>query len=114
MARRPAGMTFEFAGLRFGWDPDKDAVNVAKHDVDFATAARAFSEPMVRRPDDRRDYGEKRWIALAVIDGIVIVIVYTVRSKRIRIISARKANRNEKKTYEQAIEKHYRRQNSEG
>ena len=114
MARRPPRTTFEYAGLRFEWDPGKDAVSVAKHDVDFATAARAFSEPMVRRPDDRHDYGERRWIALAVIDGIVIVIVYTVRSGRIRIISARKANRNEKKTYEQAIEKHRRRQIPEG
>lgn len=58
---------------------------------------------MLRRPDDRSDYGEKRWIALAVIDGIVIVIVYTVRSGRIRIISARKANGNERKAYEEAI-----------
>ena len=114
MTRRPAGRSFELAGVRFEWDPGKGAANVAKHDIDFATAARAFSEPMLRRPDDRRDYGEERWIALAMIDGIVIVIVYTVRSERIRIISARKANRNEKKTYEQAIEKHRRRQIPEG
>ena len=114
MARRRSATTFEYAGLRFEWDPGKDAANVAKHDVDFATAARAFSAPMLRRPDDRRDYGEKRWIALAVIDGIVIVIVYTVRSERIRVISARKASRNEKTIYEQAIEKHRRRQVREG
>lgn len=86
----------------FAWDPDKDVANRAKHGLGFETAARAFAEPMLRRRDDRRDYGEERWIALGRIEDVTIVVVYTMRGDAVRIISARKANRHEKKIYDDA------------
>lgn len=93
----------ETIALRFEWDPEKNRANVAKHDLGFANASGAFSGPMLSRIDDRRDHGEERWIGLGKIEDVVVAIAYTVRSDKVRIISARKANRNEAKTYEQAF-----------
>ena len=55
----------------------------------------------VRKPETRRDYGEDRWIALARVSEAILSIVYTTRSDSIRIISARRANRHERKAYEE-------------
>lgn len=93
----------ETISLRFEWDTEKNKANVTKHDLGFENARRAFSGPMLSRSDNRRDYGEQRWIGLGRIEDAVVVIAYTVRSDKVRIISARKANRNEAKTYEQAF-----------
>lgn len=86
---------------RFEWDARKNKANVAKHDLSFEDARRAFSGPMLSRIDKRRDYGEERWVGLGRIKGVVVVIAYTMRSDKTRLISARKASRNETKTYEQ-------------
>ena len=93
----------ETGALRFEWDAEKNRANVIKHGFSFENASRAFSGPMSSRIDDRRDYGEERWIGLGRIEGVVIAIAYTARSDKVRIISARKANRNEAKAYEQAL-----------
>jgi len=52
--------------------------------------------------DKRRDYGEQRFIALGEYDGEVIRLVFTERDRNIRIISAWKANRNDRKSYQKA------------
>ncbi len=88
---------------QFEWDAKKNKANVAKHDLSFEDASRAFSGPMLSRVDDRREYGEERWIALGRIEDIAVVIAYTIRFDKVRIISARKANRNETKAYEQVF-----------
>ena len=90
--------------MEFEWDSDKNEANIDKHGLDFENVIRAFSEPMLKRLDDRRDYGEERWIALGKVDGLVIVAVFTDRAGKVRIISARKANANERKAYAQACE----------
>jgi uncharacterized protein len=93
----------EAIGLQFEWDPEKNKANVAKHDLGFENVRRAFSGPMLSRIDGRRDYGEERWIGLGRIEDAVVVVAYTMRSDKVRIISARKANRNEAKTYKQTF-----------
>ena len=94
--------------VEFEWDSDKNKANIDKYGLSFDYIIRAFSEPMLKRLDDRRDYGEERWIALGKIDGLVIVVFYTDRAGRVRIISARKANangrKNGRKAYAQACE----------
>jgi uncharacterized DUF497 family protein len=52
--------------------------------------------------DTRRDYGERRWIALGEYDGDVIRVVYAERNGNIRIITAWKASRNDRKSYQKA------------
>lgn len=92
----------DLTGLGFAWDPDKNDANIAKHGLGFGMATRAFDEPMLRRRDERHDYGEERWIALGRVEDVTVAIVYTMRGDTVRIISARKANRHEKEIYDHA------------
>ena len=62
-----------------------------------------FKDITLTAEDNRQDYGEKRFISLGRLEDIVVVIVYTERSEKIRIISMRKANHKEKKAYEEKI-----------
>ena len=88
--------------MGFQWDPDKDAANQAKHLVAFRQAVEIFREFRLTREDTRRDYGERRFIALGIYDGVVLRVVYTHRDGDIRIISAWKASRHDREVYAQA------------
>jgi len=80
----------------FEWDEAKSAACLRERGFDFAYAIRAFLDrERVIRADDRYDYGEPRYRLYGRIDGRLFVIVYTVRPRAIRIISARKANSRE-------------------
>jgi len=84
--------------LEFEWDEAKARSNLLKHKVSFLTAAAIFANERLERIDDRKDYGETRWIGLGRVDAEVYRIVYSWRSDfRVRIISAQKANRDERK-----------------
>lgn len=85
----------------YEWDEAKNRQNIAKHGIDFADARWIFQRPVLVRRDDRQDYREDRSIALGELDGVVIVMVFTRRGDHIRIISVRKANRNERKVYQE-------------
>lgn len=92
--------------LQFEWDDDKDKANRAKHGIGFQEAAVIFTHPLVTAQDDRRDYGEKRFISYGRIGkSIVFVVVHTRRLGRIRLISARKANRKERRAYYEYLTK---------
>ena len=88
--------------MGFQWDPAKDAANRAKHLVDFRQAAQVFRGFVLVREDDRRDYGERRLIALGEYDGRLLRVVYTPRGDDIRIISAWRASRDEREIYARA------------
>ena len=89
--------------MRFEWDPAKRIVNVQRHGVDFELATRIFEGPVLERQDDRRDYGETRWVAIGMINAIELTVCYTDRGLTRRIISARKANRDERNAFYQAL-----------
>ena len=84
------------------FDPAKDAVNLAKHGVSLAEAARLDWGNALVSLDDRREYGEPRQVALAPMDGRLWVVVFTDRPEGRRVISLRKANLREYRVYEQA------------
>jgi uncharacterized DUF497 family protein len=84
------------------FDRAKDAVNFAKHGVSLAAAAGLDWDNALVSPDERRDYGEPRQVALAPMDGRLWVVVFTQRPDGRRIISLRKANLREYRRYEQA------------
>jgi uncharacterized protein len=86
----------------FEWDERKAKENLRKHKVSFAEAATVFSDPLsVTIPDPEHSIGEQRYIDLGTSDrNHVLVVVYTERAKAIRLISARKATRTERKQYE--------------
>jgi uncharacterized DUF497 family protein len=61
---------------------------------------------LLTAPDDREEYGEERLITTGQLgSAVIVVVVHTVRNERIRLISARKANRNERQAYHDYLEK---------
>lgn len=80
-----------------GFDPDKDAANIAKHGVSLRLSERFVPGEALIEVDDRVDYGEPRWIAYHEIDGRLHVLVFTTRGGDIRAISLRKANEREQR-----------------
>jgi uncharacterized protein len=90
--------------MNFEWDEQKNELNLDRHGFDFAHAYRIFDLPMVVDLDERRDYGEYRWIGIGLLDERVVVVVFTEKSKEItRIISLRKALSYERRRYEQYL-----------
>jgi uncharacterized DUF497 family protein len=82
--------------LEFEWDDSKAAENVRNHGVSFAQAAFAFRDPFaVEWIDLREAYGEERIILLGMTSDQILTVVNTERPERIRIISARRATKNE-------------------
>jgi uncharacterized DUF497 family protein len=91
-------------GQIFEWDEHKNELNIAKHGLDFADSAYIFAGTIFTRLDVREDYGEERWLATGMLDGRVIVVVYTEPSENvIRMISARKALPWEQNQYEKYL-----------
>jgi len=90
--------------MRFEWSEPKNEINISKHGIDFADVKDMFNHPMLTMLDDREDYGEDRWIGIGWIESLMGVVVYVERHDDvIRIISARKATKNEVHRYEQSI-----------
>ncbi|MGV0024832.1 BrnT family toxin [Phormidesmis priestleyi] len=90
--------------MKFEWDQQKNQANLAKHELDFVDAPRVFRLPLRISLDERRDYGEDRWIGLGILDGRVVVVVFTEPDEEtVRIISLRKALPYERKRYEQYL-----------
>lgn len=86
--------------MEFEWDPDKAASNLAKHGVSFEVVSRLDWTKAVTRPDDRHEYGEKRWRALHVDDeGTRYVVIFVERGGKYRIISVRRAHAKEQRKW---------------
>ncbi len=87
--------------MSFQFDPDKAQTNIEKHKVSFADAESVFYDDLAIHQEDRDSEGEFRYIAIGMGSmGQILVVVYTQRDDEIRLISARKATRNEVKCYE--------------
>lgn len=82
--------------MGYEWDSAKAVSNLRKHGISFPYATRVFLDPhRQERLDTREEYGEERWIVLGRVDEFVLVVVYTLRGSNTRLISARKADRND-------------------
>lgn len=82
------------------WDEEKRRSNLAKHGLDFADAPTVFRGAVFVFEDPRRSYGEQRFVALGMLREIVVVIAFTEPEEdSIRIISMRKAIRNEQQIF---------------
>ncbi len=79
------------------WDETKRQANLAKHLIDFADAVRVFDGPVFEKVQRRN--GENRVLAVGSLENIEVVVIYAMRGKFRRIISARTANRNERQDY---------------
>lgn len=89
--------------MRFEWDEAKRESNLLKHGIDFVDVEKVFVGETVTILDDRFDYGEERFITLGLLDERLVVIIHTETNDLIRLISARKATRNEEINYFQEI-----------
>lgn len=96
--------------LRFAWDPAKAESNRAKHGIGFELASRVFLDSFALIEQDRVEEGEQRWRTVGLAEGIVVLVVaHTVEddedvgdgAELIRIISARRADRTERRRYDQ-------------
>ena len=87
----------------FEWDESKRQSNIEKHGIDFADIQPIFTNPVVQREDNRYDYGETRIILLGIANEVVFCVVYTWRGSVGRIISARRANKRERKKSYQSL-----------
>jgi len=87
----------------FEWDDAKEAANRLRHGIPFELASRVFDDPNGDDVEDtRRDYGERRYNRVGRVAGALLHVTYTERGERIRIISARVANRYERSNYRRA------------
>ena len=96
-------------GIRFEWDETKSLSNRRKHGVSFEDACQVFRDPWCVSAQDRIEGGEQRWQTLGMVEGLLLLTVaHTVREELddgtlfevIRIISARRATRKERRRYE--------------
>ena len=86
--------------MDFEWDEAKAETNYRVHGVDFEEASRVFDDPCrLEWFDDRRDYGEDRFLALGQVHGRIVLVAYTMREETIRLIHARVANTRQRETY---------------
>ena len=90
--------------MLFEWDDVKEKINIAKHGIDFSTAARVFQdENRIEFYDEAHSTDEDRYITIGQINGIavtvIVMVVYTERERAIRLISARKATTQEGRMY---------------
>ena len=89
--------------LRFEWDPRKAATNRAKHGVSFEEASSVFGDPLGLFVDDpRHSVGERRHVLLGSSEQHrLLAVMFTEREEVIRVVSARKVTRRERKSYEE-------------
>ena len=87
--------------LEFEWHDAKAEANLQAHGVSFDLAKTMLKDPFaVERLDDREDYGEERLVIVGMAEGnVVLLVAYTEREGRIRIISARRATQYEQDDY---------------
>lgn len=83
--------------MQIEFDPAKDEINIAKHGVSLARAADL--EILAFIEDDRNDYGETRYRAWGLIDGLAHCLAFTDRNGRLRAISLRRAHKKEMDRY---------------
>ena len=95
--------------IRFEWDEAKNLSNRRKHGVTFEEASQVFRDPLYVSVQDRVEGGELRWQTFGLVEDVLLLTVaHTVREERddgtpvdvIRIISARRATRKERRRYE--------------
>lgn len=84
----------------FEWNDIKNAKNLAGHGVSFERARLVFSDGfVVEKLDDRFAYDEYRFIAIGMVDGVLLQVAYVDRGERRHIITARRAMKNEQNEY---------------
>ncbi len=86
--------------MEFTWHPRKRRENIRKHGIDFVDVVPIFECLRLVRYDDRKDYGEDRWVGMGYLRDVLIVVTYTEEDDgAVRLISAREATQYEAKAF---------------
>jgi uncharacterized DUF497 family protein len=85
--------------MRFTWHELKRQAILQRRGLDFAKVEQVFAGPTFTFEDDRKDYGEQRWVTLGLLREMVVVIVHTETEEEIRVISMRKADKDEQRLF---------------
>ena len=98
-------MVYNCTDMPVEWDPAKARLNARKHGVHFADAVAVLEDERALTTRDPFSHEDQRWVTLGLDAlGRVLVVVYTWRGERVRVISARKATARERRRYEEADE----------
>jgi uncharacterized protein len=89
--------------MKFTWDEEKRQANIKKHGIDFTDVPPMFDGDVFTIEDLRFDYGETRYVTFGLLQYHVIAVAHTEEEDVIRLISARKATKNEEKKYFQEV-----------
>lgn len=89
--------------MEFEWNPNKAVNNLKKHNISFQEATTVFDDPLsVTFPDPDHSIGENRYVIIGMSGaGQLLVVSHTDREDQTRIISARRATRQERRFYEE-------------
>ncbi|WP_154717042.1 BrnT family toxin [Sterolibacterium denitrificans] len=90
--------------MQIEFDPEKRNKTLTERGLDFARAGEVFAGVNVTAEDARFDYSEPRFNTVGVLDGRMVVMVWTPRGEARRIISMRKANEREISKFAQALD----------
>jgi uncharacterized protein len=85
--------------MRFEWNEAKRRSNIKRHGIDFVDVEIVFAGDTVTFRDDRFNYGETRFLTFGFLWGRVVAVVHTATDETIRVISFRKASKNEEKVF---------------
>jgi uncharacterized DUF497 family protein len=89
--------------VKITFDPNKRATTLRDRDLDFLDAENVFAGPHINVLDARFDYGEVRYQAVGYLNGRMVMLVWTQRGDARHVISMRKCNEREQKTYRQRL-----------
>jgi uncharacterized DUF497 family protein len=85
--------------MEFEWDEAKRKSNLRNHGIDFIGTEQVFEGETVTILDNRFDYGEERFVTFGLLEGRVVAVAHTETDEVIRIISVRKATKDEESSY---------------
>ncbi len=91
--------------MEIEYDVNKRKQTLEQRGLDFKQCIEVFNGPHINFPDNRMDYGEERIITFGFLDGREVVLVWTERGNKRRIISMRKANEREQYTFKQYLDR---------
>ena len=95
--------------MEFEWDENKNQKNILKHGINFILAEKFFSGQYLVKTDNRKSFGEERLVAIGELEDRIIAVVFTRRRINIRrIISMRRARKDEQRKYRALPERYER------
>jgi uncharacterized DUF497 family protein len=91
--------------MLFEWDEEKRQINILKHHIDFVEAIRIYDGFVITVESEQQDLTEERFLSIGLLRGLEIVVVFTTRGEKRRIISARRAREAERTKYHEELKR---------